>query len=194
MIAIIDYSTGNICSLANALQRLGTEFTVTDDPQTIRNASHVILPGVGQAAAAMQSLSERGLETLIPTLTQPLLGICIGMQLMCRSSQEGATECLGLFDADVKLLQGDSIKIPQMGWNTISGLKSPLFDGIPEGSFVYYVHSYAATIALDQTIATTDYGAEFSAALSYGNLYGCQFHPEKSGEIGSTILANFLKI
>lgn len=194
MIAIIDYSTGNIRSVANALERLGAEYTVTADHETIRRADHLLLPGVGEAGGAMQALRERGLDKLIPTLTQPLLGICIGMQLLCRTSEEGSTDCLGIFDAHVRLIKSESLKIPEMGWNQIHDLRSALLEGIADESYVYYVHSYAATIDPNQTIATTTYATRFSAAMNHRNFYGCQFHPEKSGEVGERILANFLKI
>lgn len=194
MIAIIDYSTGNIRSVTNALDRLGASYILTSDHSTILNAERVILPGVGEAARAMTALAERGLNTLIPTLTQPLLGICIGMQLLCRSSQEGDAECMGVFDTEVKLLKSNTLKIPHMGWNTVHGLQTPLFDGIDDGSYIYYVHSYASTIHSEQSIARSQYGIEFSAALHRDNFYGCQFHPEKSGAIGSRILSNFIAL
>lgn len=194
MIAIIDYSTGNIRSVTNALDRLGAEYMLTADHDVIRRADRVLLPGVGEAARAMAALRERGLDALIPTLTQPLLGICIGLQLLCRSSQEGDTDCMSVFDSRVELLESDTLKIPEMGWNTIEGLRSGLFDGVREGAYVYYVHSYAATLSATETIATTDYGVRYSAALARDNFYGCQFHPEKSGDVGEIILSNFLKI
>lgn len=193
MIAIIDYSTGNIRSVVNAIERLGASYVVTSDHELIRSADHVLLPGVGEAAGAMQALRERGLDKLIPELHQPLLGICIGMQLLCLSSAEGDVECMGVFDTRVKLLESPGLKIPEMGWNSIENLRSPLFEGIEPQSYVYYVHSYAAEIHANQTIATTDYGTQFSAALSRDNFYGCQFHPEKSGSIGERILGNFIK-
>ncbi len=198
MIAIIDYDTGNLRSVMNALQRAGVEFVVTSDHETLRNASKVIMPGVGEASSAMEKLRERGLVELIPTLTQPVLGICIGMQLMCNSSEEGDAQCLGIFDTEVVKLpsvtaEGEMLKVPHVGWDTIESLKTPLFDGIELGSHIYYVHSYAAKVCA-QTIATTTYGVEFSAALHRDNFYGTQFHPEKSGGVGEQILDNFLKL
>lgn len=194
MIAVIDYDTGNLRSVANALTRLGVEFKVTDNIDEIRAADKVIMPGVGEAQTAMNSLRARGLDKLIPTLTQPVLGICIGVQLMCISSEEGNAECLGIFDSYVRKFEakGD-LKVPQMGWNSIENLKTPLFDGLEEGSYVYYVHSFAPSLS-SQTIATTNYGLDYSAALNRDNFYGTQFHPEKSGDIGSKILENFLKL
>ncbi len=195
MIAVIDYDTGNLRSVANALGRLGAEFSITSNHDTIRSADRVLLPGVGEAQSAMQKLSERGLTEVIKSLTQPVLGICIGVQLMCRSSEEGNTECLGIFESEVKRFPQDSqLKVPHMGWNTIEELQSPLFKGIDEGSYIYYVHSYAPTLSATQTIATTEYGIEFSAALHRDNFYGTQFHPEKSGDVGSQILSNFLEL
>ncbi len=196
MIAIIDYAAGNVRSVENALERLGAEYITTSDTQLIATASHVILPGVGEAATAMQSLRESALDTTIRRLTQPVLGICIGMQLMCRHSDEGATECLGIFDTDVCRLtpmRDEGVKVPQMGWNTIDNMQSALFEGITPQTFVYYVHSYAAGICPD-TIATTTHGVTFSAALRHNNFYGTQFHPEKSGAAGSEIVKNFLKL
>lgn len=211
MIAITDYDTGNLQSVANALRRTGAEFTVTSDAAVLRRADKVILPGVGEASSAMAKLRERGLDTLIPTLTQPVLGICIGMQLMCLDSEEGSAGCLGIFPAHVVRLGDEDttagilrktgaapgeespLKIPHVGWNTIGGLRSPLFDGLGSGTYVYYVHSYAAQLC-DATIATTDYGGTFSAALGCGNFFGTQFHPEKSGTTGERILRNFLNL
>lgn len=196
MVAIIDYDTGNLRSVENALKKLGVEYTVTSDPKTIREADHVLLPGVGEAASAMDNLRQRGLDKLIPTLTQPVLGICIGVQIMCKSSEEGNATCLGIFDTDVRMFrqEKEKIKIPEMGWNTITGLSSPLFKGIPEGSFVYYVHSYAPSLC-DMGIASTTYGhQEFSAALQKDNFFGTQFHPEKSGPVGEAILRNFIEL
>lgn len=196
MIAIIDYDTGNLRSVKNALMRLGAEFVVTSDHEEIRRADHVLLPGVGEASSAMEKLRERGLDLLIPSLNQPVLGICIGMQLMCRSSQEGDAQCMGIFPTDVKQLPADlkaGIKVPHMGWDTVSDLRGPLFDGIPDGSYFYFVHSFAPEWCTD-TIAVTDYGTKFSAALGRANFYGTQFHPEKSGAIGEQLLSNFLKL
>lgn len=193
MIAIIDYSTGNLRSVVNAVERLGASYIITSDESEILSADRVLLPGVGEALSAMAALRERGLDQLIPRLVQPVLGICIGMQLMCRWSDEGDTECMGIFENRVTKFSAPNLKIPQMGWNTVDSLASPLFDGIEEHSYLYYVHSYAANVN-QHTIAQTDYGMRFSAALGRDNFYGCQFHPEKSGDVGSRILANFFEI
>lgn len=198
MTAIIDYDTGNLRSVAEALRRAGAEFTVTADPATLLRAERVILPGVGEASSAMARLREKGLDTLVPALTCPVLGICIGMQLMCLSSEEGDTRCMGIFPARVRRLpaaapDGGRIKVPHVGWDTLSGLRSPLFDGLDEGAYVYYVHSFAAEPCAE-TVAMTDYGGPFSAALACSNFFGVQFHPEKSGETGARILRNFLNM
>ncbi len=199
MIAIIDYDTGNLRSVMNALERVGVEYVVTSCHETLRAAERVIMPGVGEASSAMEKLRERGLDTLVPTLTQPVLGICIGMQLMCSSSEEGDAKCLGIFPTKVVKLpaenpsSGELLKVPHVGWDTIEELRSPLFEGIDEASHLYYVHSYAAELC-NETVATTDYGVKFSAALHRDNFYGAQFHPEKSGTVGERIIANFLKI
>jgi glutamine amidotransferase len=193
MIAIIDYNTGNLRSVQNALARLGAEFVVTSDAAVLRGAERVVMPGVGEASTAMQNLRERGLDEVVRSLTQPVLGVCLGLQLMCRHSEEGDVECLGLFDAHVRRLNAPGLKIPHMGWNTVDGLRSPLFEGVAGGSYLYYVHSYGAEIC-PQTIAATTYGAPFSAAIARGNFFGAQFHPEKSGAAGERILSNFLKI
>ena len=195
MIAIIDYKAGNIRSVENALKRLGAEYVLTADPEMIQRADHVILPGVGEASSAMKALVSTGLAPVIKSLTQPVLGICIGMQLMCVSSEEGGTECLGIFTPRVtRFPETPGVKIPHTGWDTISGLRGPLFRNIPEGSFVYYVHSYCAGIFTDQTVAMTEYaGVRFSGALRRDNFFGTQFHPEKSGPVGAEILKNFIE-
>ena len=193
MIAIIKYNAGNVQSVQYALQRIGAESVVTDDAHMIRNASKVIFPGVGHANAAMQYLKEREMDQLILSLTQPVLGICLGMQLLCNFSEEGATKCLGVFDTDVKQFVSDHLKIPQIGWNNIYGYQSVLFDGLPEEAFVYTVHSYFAALGKD-TVAITDYILPYSAALQKNNFYAVQFHPEKSGVVGETILKNFISI
>lgn len=194
MIAIIDYKMGNLRSVENALKRLGAEYAVTSDAAAISAADKVLMPGVGNAAEAMKNLREEGLVDVIRSLRKPVLGICIGMQVMCRYSEEGGTECLGIFDTDVRRFKADSeLKVPHMGWNGIANLDSKLFKGIDEGSFVYFVHSYRPGLCTD-TIATTNYGGLFSAALKYENFYGTQFHPEKSGDTGEAILKNFLAL
>lgn len=198
MIAVVDYATGNLRSVADALRRAGAEFTLTADPAVLRRADKVILPGVGEASSAMSKLRERGLDTMIPTLTQPVLGICIGMQLMCLSSAEGNARCMGIFPARVLRLpsatpDGALLKVPHVGWDTISDLRTPLFRGLAEETYVYYVHSFAAEPCA-ATAAATDYGRPFSAALARDNFFGTQFHPEKSGAAGAQILRNFLNL
>lgn len=193
MIAIIDYDTGNLRSVANALGRLGAAYTVTSRPEEILAADRVLLPGVGEASRAMAKLRERGLTDTIRSLRQPVLGICIGVQLLCRRSEEGDTECLGIFDNEVRRLDAPGLKVPHMGWDSIERPESPLFTGMQPGEYVYYVHSYAPTVNGD-TIATTTYGETFSAAIRRGNFYGTQFHPEKSASAGERILKNFLSL
>ena len=199
-IAIIKYNAGNVQSVLYALQRLGVNAVVTDDPEEITGADKVIFPGVGNASSAMEHLKKTGLDKVIVSLQQPVLGICLGLQLMCNQSEEGDTKCLGIFDVMVKKFQNSlqsenssSFKIPQMGWNTITNLSSPLFNGIKENSFVYYVHSYYAELS-SKTIATTDYIIPYSAAIQQDNFYGVQFHSEKSADTGIQIISNFLKI
>lgn len=195
MIAIIDYEMGNLRSVGNALDRLGAEWKLTANPAEIRQASKVLLPGVGNDAEAMARLRERGLCEVIRDLRHPVLGICVGMQVMCRHSEEGDVDCLGIFDAKVRHFpEEDDLKVPHVGWNRINNLDSKLFKGIDRGSYVYYVHSYYAPLCPD-TIATTRYGSTmFSAALKYENFYGTQFHPEKSGDVGERIIENFLAL
>ena len=191
-IAIIDYGAGNVQSVLFALKRLGFEGTVTNDWNTIKSADKVIFPGVGEASSAMKMLQESGLDVLIPTLKQPVLGICLGMQLMCKYSEEGNTNGLGIFDVNVVKFSQE-VKVPQMGWNTIYNLKTPLFEGIKENEFMYLVHSYYASLS-ENTIATTNYELEYSTALQRENFFGVQFHPEKSGIFGEQILKNFLNL
>lgn len=194
MIAIIDYKMGNLRSVENALKRLGAEFCVTADPVVIRSADRVLLPGVGNAAEAMENLRKAGLVEVIRSLRRPVLGICVGMQVMCRHSEEGDVECLNIFDARVKrFVPAPDVKVPHMGWNRISNLESKLFKGLDGGSYVYFVHSYYPELCPD-TIATSHHGVMFSAALKYENFYGTQFHPEKSGDVGERIIENFLKL
>ena len=191
-IAIIDYGAGNVQSVLFALERLGFEGIVTNDWNTIKSADKVIFPGVGEASSAMKMLVDSGLDILIPTLKQPVLGICLGMQLMCKHSEEGNTNGLGIFDVNVVKFSNE-VKVPQMGWNTIYNLKSPLFNGIKENEFMYLVHSYYAPLSKN-TIATTNYEQEYSTALQRDNFFGVQFHPEKSGIFGEQILKNFLNL
>ena len=196
MIAIIDYDTGNLRSVCNALERIGAEYCLTDDHEVILQADRVLLPGVGEASSAMAKLQERGLCELIRSLKVPVLGICIGMQLMCRHSEEGDVECLGIFDSSVRRFEAcpqKGVKVPHMGWNGIRSLRTPLFDGLSDGEFVYFVHSFAADVCQD-SMAVSENGRDFSAALHKGNFYGVQFHPEKSGEVGEKILRNFMKL
>lgn len=194
MVAIIDYKCGNLQSVKNALERLGAEYVVTASEEVIRKADRVILPGVGSAATAMESLQQTGLCDTIRSLRRPVLGICVGMQIMCRWSEEGNTECLGIFDSKVKkFIPDEGLKVPHMGWNKISNLESKLFKDLAGGSYVYYVHSYYPELCPD-TIATTIHGKMFSGALKYENFYGTQFHPEKSGDIGEQIIKNFLAL
>lgn len=192
MIAVIKYNAGNIRSVENALHRLGYRCIITDDRMAIRNAEKVIFPGVGEAGSAMKYLKERGLDEVIKSLTQPVLGICLGLQLMCRRSQEGDTECMNIFDADVHLFPRTD-KVPHMGWNNFLSLKGELFEGISPEDNVYYVHSYYAEIS-SRTTATCEYILPFSAAMGKDNFYATQFHPEKSSAVGERILKNFLDL
>ena len=191
-LVIINYGAGNIQSIKFALQRLGYEALLSDDPEVIKNADKVIFPGVGEASSAMKKLKASGLHTLIPRLKQPVLGICLGMQLMCHYCEEGDTEGLGIFHVDVKKFNS-GVKVPQIGWNQIENLKSPMFDGVSEKEYIYLVHSYYAPI-MEETIAQSTYGVTYSTALQKDNFYGTQFHPEKSSDVGEKILENFLKL
>ena len=193
MIAIIKYNAGNVQSVQYALQRLGADSIITDDPVLIQQADKVIFPGVGHAAAAMHSLRENKLDSVIVNLRQPVLGICLGLQLLCKHSIEGDTNCLGIFDADVKLFSSLNMKVPQIGWNTICNYQSILFNGLQDAAFVYSVHSYYAEVNA-QTIATTNYTLQYSAAMQQQNFYAVQFHPEKSGIAGEIILNNFINL
>lgn len=193
-IAIIDYKAGNIKSVEAALQRLGCQTILTKNHDEIISADKVIFPGVGNAGAAMEALKAEKLDALIPTLRQPVLGICLGMQLMCRHSEEEDTDALGIFDVDVvKFVPKNGEKIPHMGWNQIYELQTPLYQGIDDGSYMYFVHSYMVPV-FDGTAAKCDYTVQFSASIAKNNFYGTQFHPEKSGIVGHKILENFLKI
>ncbi len=192
-IVIIQYNAGNIQSVLYALERLGVAAVVTDAHEEIQTADKVIFPGVGEASSAMQYLRQRNLDELIIHLQQPVLGICLGMQLMCAYSSENNTKCLGIFEEEVKQFetQDPSFKIPQIGWNTMQSLKGPLFHKIEENSFAYFVHSYFAAKG-KHTIASTNYIKEYSSALQKNNFYGVQFHPEKSAKVGEQIIQNFL--
>ena len=191
-IVIIDYGAGNIQSIQFALQRLRFEGILSNNINEILAADKVIFPGVGQASSAMIKLRESGLDKIIPALTQPVLGICLGMQLMCNKSEEGNTAGLGIFDVDI-IKFSNAVKVPQMGWNNIYHLRSKLFEGISENEYMYLVHSFYAPKCME-SIAYTDYETEYSSALQKNNFYGVQFHPEKSGAVGEQILSNFLKL
>jgi imidazole glycerol-phosphate synthase subunit HisH len=191
---IIKYNAGNIQSVLYALERIGVSAEVTDDKQQISAADKVIFPGVGEASSAMKSLRENQLDQLIKELKQPVLGICVGMQLLCKHSEENDTECLGVFPLEVKRFPADSeIKVPQIGWNNIYNLKTKLFGNIPENSFIYNVHSYYAEDS-EYSIANCSYGVAYAAAVHKNNFYGLQFHTEKSAEVGEQILRNFLSL
>lgn len=194
-VAIIKYNAGNVISVENALRRLGVTPVITDDKALLQAADKVIFPGVGEASTTMAYLREHRLDELIVNLKQPVLGICIGMQLMCRHSEEGDVDCLGIFDTEVKRFQAQqkNDKIPQMGWNTVSQMQTPLFEGVNPEEYVYYVHSYYAELCR-HTIARTEYLLPYSAALHRDNFYAVQFHPEKSSEVGARILNNFLNL
>ena len=195
-VAIVKYNAGNIFSVINAVKRLGYEPILTDDAALLRSADKVIFPGQGEANTTMSYLRERNLDKVICSLTQPVLGICIGMQLMCKHSEEYDTDCLGIFDAEVKRFMPTrhDEKVPQMGWNTIEACSSPLFKGFDKPEFVYFIHSYYVPPTADCTIATTNYIHPYSAALHKGNFYATQFHPEKSGKVGERILKNFFEL
>jgi len=191
-VAIVNYGAGNIKSIQFAFQRLGYEAVLTDNTEEIINSDKVIFPGVGEASSAMLKLKQTGLEKLIPQLTQPVLGICLGMQLMCNHTEEGDTKGLGIFNADVKRFS-NKVKVPQMGWNTITNLKSDLFKGIREEEYMYLVHSYYAEDC-EEAIATSDYQLKYASALENDNFFGVQFHPEKSSSAGEKLLKNFLEL
>ncbi|MBC8754954.1 imidazole glycerol phosphate synthase subunit HisH [Kordia sp. YSTF-M3] len=191
-VVIINYGAGNIQSIKFALKRLGVDAILSNDVAEIRNADKVIFPGVGEASSAMKKLRESKLDKVIPTLTQPVLGICLGMQLMCNASEEGNTEGLGIFDTDVVRFS-ESVKVPQIGWNTVQNLSSPLFEGIRENEYMYLVHSYYAEKS-PEMIAESEYELKYASALQKDNFYGVQFHPEKSSKAGSLLLQNFLNL
>jgi imidazole glycerol-phosphate synthase subunit HisH len=193
-LVIIKYNAGNIQSVLFALERIGMEGMVTDDPFLIQSADKVIFPGVGEASSAMNYLRDRKLDQLIRELKQPVLGICLGLQLMCKYSEENKTECLGIFDTEVKKFNVESgLKVPQIGWNKVEVTSEPLFKGIFEEPYCYFVHSYYAELCAE-TAAVTEYGVRFSSALGKNNFYGVQFHPEKSAAAGEHILKNFIQL
>ncbi len=195
-LVIVKYNAGNIQSVLYVLERIGVEATVTDDHEQIRKADKVIFPGVGGASSAMRYLKERGLDEVLKSLQQPVLGICLGMQLMCAWSEENDTPCLGIFPERVKQFTppaGSTLKVPQIGWNAIYNLKTDLFKNTPENSYCYFVHGYYAALG-QHTIATADYVQPYSAGLHRDNFYGLQFHPEKSAQVGEQLLRNFLNI
>ncbi len=195
---IIKYNAGNVQSVAFALERLGLEHTLSDHPEEILSADRVIFPGVGEASSAMNYLKSKQLDNLIPRLTQPVLGICLGMQLLCEFSEEGSTPCMGIFPAQVKKFSADStgtnpIKVPQIGWNTIEHNGCKLFSHVPDKTYLYFVHSYYASLC-SETVATSNYGSKYSSALQKNNFYAVQFHPEKSADAGQQIIKNFIEL
>ena len=193
-VAIVKYNAGNIYSVVNALRRMGIEPILTDDAELLKKADRALFPGQGEARGAMEYLKARRLDEVIRDLRQPVFGICVGQQLLCRHSEEGDVDCIGIFDADVKRFQPErhEDKVPCMGWNRLFDTRSPLMQGI-EGEYVYFVHSYYVPLC-DETIATADYIMPYSASMHKDNFYACQFHPEKSGKVGEQILKNFLEL
>lgn len=191
-VSIIKYNAGNVQSVLFALERIGVNAIVTDNIDELNTSDKIIFPGVGEASSAMNYLKERKLDAAIVNLKQPVLGICLGMQLMCNYSEEGNTNCLGIFDNQIKLFKGE-VKVPQIGWNNIYELKSNLYKGIKENEYMYFVHSYYAELS-EYTIAKTNYGIEYSSSLQKNNFYAAQFHPEKSGDAGQQLLENFIKL
>lgn len=191
-VSIVKYNAGNVQSVLFALERIGVNAIVTDNIEELNSSDKVIFPGVGEASSAMQYLKSKNLDELIVNLKQPVLGICLGMQLMCKYSEEGNTNCLGIFDNNIKLFKGD-IKVPQIGWNNIYELKTNLYQGIKENEYMYFVHSYYAEVS-EYTIAKTNYGIEYSSSLQKNNFYAAQFHPEKSSDAGQLLLENFIKL
>lgn len=192
-VAIVKYNAGNTASVTNALRRLGVEPVITDDENEIVAADKVIFPGVGEASSAMSYLRSTGLDNTIRSLRQPFLGICLGMQLLCASTEENRTDCLGIVPLRVKKFSANGLKVPQIGWNTIDRLSSPLFANVPANSYVYFVHGFYVESGVETT-AMTEYGLSFSSAIEHENFYAVQFHPEKSGEVGGRILENFLAL
>jgi imidazole glycerol-phosphate synthase subunit HisH len=193
-VVLLKYNAGNVQSVMYALDRIGVNYVLSDDFEVIKAADRIIFPGVGEASTAMESLRKNGLDALIPTLKQPFLGTCVGMQLLCRYSEESDTTCLGVFDLDIKKFpQTPGFKIPQTGWNDIYDLQSPILQGIAENSYVYYNHGYYAPLCAN-TVAKTNYMLEYSAVLQKDNFYACQFHSEISGDIGQKVFENFMKL
>lgn len=192
-VVVVKYNAGNIASVANALNRLGVEPIISDDAETLRTSDKVIFPGVGEASSAMNYLRERGLDVVLKSLNQPVMGICLGMQLLCASSEENETECLGILPCRARKFPSGGLKVPHMGWNTVSNPQPPLFEGIASEEYFYFVHGYYVETG-KQTIATCTYGETFSAAIHHANFYAVQFHPEKSGIAGQKIMENFLKL
>ena len=192
-VAIVKYNAGNTASVTNALRRLGVEPVITDERETLASADKVIFPGVGEASSAMEHLRSNGLDETIRSLRHPFLGICLGMQLLCEATEENSTECLGIIPGRVRHFKTNGLKVPQIGWNTLQALDSTLFEGVAQGAHVYFVHGYYVE-AGPQTIAAAEYGTVFSAALRHRNFYAVQFHPEKSGPVGRTIMENFLNL
>ena len=194
-VAIVKYNAGNIYSVVNALHRMGIEPLLTDDAELLQKADRVLFPGQGHAGEAMEYLKARRLDEVIRDLKQPVFGICVGQQLLCKHSEEGDADCIGIFDAEVKRFQPEKHedKVPCMGWQNLSNLKSPLMEGLGENPYVYFVHSYYVPVC-EETIATADYILPYSASMHKDNFYTCQFHPEKSGKVGERILENFLQL
>jgi glutamine amidotransferase len=192
-VAVVKYNAGNVESVKNALNRLGIEPVLSDEPEILRAADKVIFPGVGEASTAMNYLRQRNLDEVIKTLTRPVLGICLGMQLLCNFSDENETECLGILPYRVRRFSAANLKVPQIGWNNVFQLNGPLFQDVPEDSFVYFVHGFYVENGAETT-AACDYGVRYSAAVKHENFYAVQFHPEKSGAVGSKILENFLQL
>jgi glutamine amidotransferase len=192
-VAVVKYNAGNVRSVENALNRLGVYPELTDDPETLRRADKVIFPGVGEASTAMAYLRGRGLDSVIRSLKQPVLGICLGMQLLCAHSEENDTECLGILPHRVRKFESGGLKVPHIGWNNFFDLRSKLFDRVVEDSFAYFVHGYFVEKG-EETVATANYGIDFSAAIQHENFYAVQFHPEKSGNAGAQILENFVNL
>ena len=194
-VAIVKYNAGNVYSMVNALRRMGIDPLLTDDAEALRKADRVFFPGQGHAGEAMEYLKARRLDEVIRDLKQPVFGICVGQQLLCKHSEEGDTDCIGIFDEEVKRFQpkNHEDKVPCMGWNQLYDIKSPLFNGLDDGDYVYFVHSFFVPVCAE-TIATADYILPYSASMQKDNFYTCQFHPEKSGKVGERILKNFLEL